>query len=184
MHVIRFILLTMAFAVSSIAFAGPPGPYIGVEGVYSSADVSESGLSFDDNTFGFKLYGGYRFGVGNALDNFALEASWQDLGEFGDNILGSKVELEVDGFTVDALGFIPLSDRIELFGKVGYFDFDGGVSIDGINFGSDSENGLNLGIGIDSQIGRTSIRGEFTWFDVDGIDLWTVGIGAQWNFGS
>jgi OOP family OmpA-OmpF porin len=184
MYYIKITILFVVFFVSSIAVAGPAGPYLGVQGVYSDADVSESFISFDDNTFGFKLYGGYRFGVDNALDYFAIEASWQDLGEFDDNILGSNVELEVDGFTVDVLGFIPLSDRIELFGKIGYFDFEGDGSIDGIDFGSDDEDGLSLGFGIDSQIGRISVRGEFTWFDVDDIDLWTVGIGAQWNFGS
>ena len=184
MNCIKITTLFVAFLVSSIAVAGPAGPYLGLEGVYSDADVSESGISFDDNSFGFKLYGGYRFGVGNALDYFAVEASWQDLGEFEDNILGSEVELEVDGFTVDFLGFVPLNDRIELFGKLGYFDFEGDGSIDGIDLGSADEDGLNLGVGIDSQIGRISVRGEFTWFDVDDIDLWTVGIGAQWNFGS
>lgn len=52
------------------------------------------------------------------------------------------------------------------------------------SIGSDDEDSLNLGFSVDSQIGRISVRGQFTWFDVDDIDLWTVGIGAQWNFGS
>jgi hypothetical protein len=163
MEYIKITTLFVAFFVSSIAVAGPAGPYLGAQGVYADGDVSASGISFGDNTFGFKLYGGYRFGVDNALDYFAIEASWQDLGEFG---------------------FVPVTDRIEFFGKVGYYDFEGDGSVDGIDLGSYDESGFNLGVGFDSQIGRMSVRGEFTWFDVDDIDLWTVGIGAQWNFGS
>jgi hypothetical protein len=184
MEYIKITTLFVAFFVSSIAVAGPAGPYLGAQGVYADGDVSASGISFGDNTFGFKLYGGYRFGVDNALDYFAIEASWQDLGEFDDNVLGSNVELEVDGLTFDVLGFVPVTDRIEFFGKVGYYDFEGDGSVDGIDLGSYDESGFNLGVGFDSQIGRMSVRGEFTWFDVDDIDLWTVGIGAQWNFGS
>ena len=174
----------MFFGFAFGANAGPSGAYLGVEGVYSDLDADAFGLSFSDNTFGLKLYGGYRFGVGNALDYFALEASYQDLGEFEDNVLGSIVELDVDGFTVDVLGFVPLSERIELFGKVGYYDFTGDGTIDGIDVGDDDENGLNLGIGVDSQIGRASVRGELTWFDLDDIDLYTVGIWIQWNVGA
>jgi len=187
MNITRFAVAVLAFAASSITLAGPPGPYLGVQALHSTLDADIPGQSqtVQDNAFGYKLYGGYRLGVGNFLDNFALEASWQGYGDLEDRVRGgNEVEVDVGGFTGDLLGFIPVSERFQLFGKVGYFDFDSDVSINGIDTGSDNDDGLNFGGGFDSQVGRISVRGDFTWFDVDDADFWTLGLGVQWNFGA
>jgi OOP family OmpA-OmpF porin len=183
MCTIRIATFLLSLFVSSLSLAGPSGPYLGAGIVYGTYDEDFIGLSFDDSSFGLKLFGGYRFDVGNALDFFAVEASYQSFAEMDDNVLGSSVELEIDAFTIDVLGFVPLTERVELFGKLGYFDGEADVSVDGVDLGESDDDGLNLGAGVSSQFGNASVRGELTWFDVDDADFWTLGVTVQWHFG-
>lgn len=181
----RVILFFLAFFTASIAIAGPSGIYVGGQALYADYDEDSSGISFSDNAVGIKLYGGYRFGGNNSiLDHFAIEASWQDYDDLEDDILGLDVEVGIDGYTVDALGYIPINDTTEFFGKVGYFDFDGDVDVEGIDLGSEDEDGINFGAGVAFHFDNISVRSEFTWFDVDDADFWTIGLGAQFSFGN
>lgn len=109
------------------------GWYMGINGGWSKADIDEdrirSGLlasGFTTDTFlddeshkGFKVYGGYQFNR-----YFAVEGGYFYLGEFSytanttpSGSLDGTIEL--NGFNLDVIGIMPLSDRFSLFGLVG-----------------------------------------------------------------
>ncbi|MCK9202395.1 MAG: OmpA family protein [Gallionella sp.] len=80
-------------------------------------------LVSDDNTnIAFKLLGGYQFNK-----NFALEAGYFNLGEFGytattvppalAGTLSGKIKLQ--GLNLDAVGMLPLDDKFSVFGRLG-----------------------------------------------------------------
>lgn len=115
----------------------------------------------DDSGFGWKAFIGYNF-----ARHFGLEAGYVDLGEVdGDFALTvpaagtGKVDVEVSGYTLTAIGRYPLYDRFEMFGKLGglFWDKDGRATF---------------------IAGATSAT---TSADDDGMDL-TVGIGMKYDF--
>jgi OOP family OmpA-OmpF porin len=74
----------------------------------------------DDHTdTAFKLFGGYQFNK-----NFALEAGYFNLGQFGytattvpAGTLSGKIKLQ--GLNIDAVGMLPLQDKFSVFGRLG-----------------------------------------------------------------
>lgn len=85
----------------------------------------QANVHVDDNPAAFSLGLGYHFN-----DNFALEVSYLDLGDatahvhvFSPGNFGLTEHLDASGATVDAIGLIPVSERVSLFGKLGMFNY-------------------------------------------------------------
>lgn len=76
-------------------------------------------LDVDDNDAGWKVLGGYRFN-----QNYAIEASYADLGNFDAHAAllpagFQRGKAAVRGFGVDLVATLPLTDRFAAFGRVG-----------------------------------------------------------------
>ena len=69
--------------------------------------------SFDASATGFKAIAGWRF-----IDWLAVEANYVDLGSGDDNVLGTRVESDVNGVSLSAVGFVPVGP-VDLFARVG-----------------------------------------------------------------
>lgn len=86
--------------------------------------------------FGWKVFGGVRYGA-----NLGLEVGYIDMGEADDGfdyvipaLDGFRprpetdrqidVVTEIDGVTISAIGFLPVGERFELFGKAGVIRWD------------------------------------------------------------
>lgn len=156
------------------------------EGFYGGAGIGllqveeeELGESFKDNPFGWRILAGYDFN-----DKFAVEGSYIKSGKAEDTVFGEDVEVELSAFTVSAVGLLPLSDSMQLFGKVGFYTGEQEVTVLGSTLDEDDD-GFTMGAGVRF---RTSdqfvIRGDFDWFDTDLETLWSIGIGFQYYFGS
>lgn len=85
----------------------------------------QADVHVDDNPGALGLGIGYHFNP-----NFALEVNYLDLGDATSHIHDfSPVEgrstehLDASGGSVDAIGLIPLSERVSLFGKLGVFNY-------------------------------------------------------------
>ena len=173
-----FVLVLLCFSVHAASAAN--GFFIGASGQLYHLDVG----SFDDDEVGYKLFGGYRFhSMDNFLDYVAVEASWQKPREFGDDVDDvDDVAIDVDGYTFEVLGIFPTAHEVEIYGKLGYYDFD--IHVDAMGISADgSDDGLTAGIGMMAEaFPNITMRLEFNWFDVDD-SAWTVGFGAQWHFG-
>jgi len=94
----------------------------------------QSDVHVDDNPGAFGLGLGYHFNP-----NFALEANYLDLGDatahvhvFSPNEFDLREHLDASGLEVAAIGLIPLSERVSLFGKLGVFNYhlDDSISSD------------------------------------------------------
>src|SRR5665647_1718793 len=76
-------------------------------------------MSNDNNDYGYKLFGGYQFNK-----NFALEAGFFDLGQFGYTAttvpLGTlSGNIRLKGVNLDLVGILPLADKFSVFGRLG-----------------------------------------------------------------
>lgn len=170
-----FTLLFLSCMLSTFALAAPP-IYIG--GSIGQSYVEENnvlaGEDFEDEDFGFKVFGGYRF-----HKNFAVELDYLDFGETDDNILGIDTELDIYAVALYGVGILPLSEQFELFVKLGAasWDAEADASFMGISV-SDDEDGTDLAYGLGASFAFTdqfAVRVEYEEIDVDD-DISTLGL--------
>jgi OOP family OmpA-OmpF porin len=158
-------------------------------GIYLGASVGQSGVEFDDqfggtsinydaDTTGYKLIGGWRF-----VDWFAVEANYVDLGNGSDKVLGEKIEVDVSGWTLSAVGFLPIGP-VDLFARVGAVNWSADLEAPAIDLrSSDDGTDLTYGGGVQFRVWSISLRAEYERFDVadaDTVDM--ISVGATWTF--
>lgn len=154
-------LLTLGAALLlsfNSAQAAQPGPYIGM-GIGSAHDDI-----LDEEDTGFKIYGGVTL-----TENIGLELAYVDLGTYANGALTQ------DGISYEIVGYLPLSDNIDIFGKAGLFNWEVAN-----NFTSHTGTDPTFGVGLQAQIQHhVSLRAEYEAFlDVDGgdVDLYSASI--------
>ena len=88
------------------------------------------------------------------------------------------------GFTANVIGYVPLSDDLNDFGKAGFYRFDQYLDLDG--FGTSRQaDGLTLGAGVRVAVAdQASLRLEGEWYDLEDADFWTVNLGVDFYFGA
>ncbi|HEX6996535.1 MAG TPA: outer membrane beta-barrel protein [Gammaproteobacteria bacterium] len=192
----RLLLLTgLALLASTSQAQENAGAYFGFSlGSFDYEETEEvTGLVISDSTSAYRLFGGYRFS-----DNFAVEGSWGATGDIKEGFSGSDpalgtVTLDIKGdyevLSVRALGILPF-DKVSLFGGVGYYDADltargryedafqiVAIKVEG------SDDGATVIGGLQFDLDRLSIRGEYEWFDTDSnVDASDISIGLLFNF--
>lgn len=163
------------FAPALPALAADNGFYLG--GSVGQAnieveDVTVSGEDFDADDTGYKLIAGFR-----PLDWLGLEASYVNFGEPEDTLLGNSVEVEGDGISAFAVGFLA-AGPVDLFAKVGLLSWDSrivGANEDGTD--------LTYGVGAQFRLLSLGVRAEYEIFDVDDVDdLNMISIGVTYTF--
>jgi OOP family OmpA-OmpF porin len=152
-----------------------------------------SGFSEDDRDTGYKLFGGYQFNR-----YFGLEGGWFDLGSAGFNASTTPAgtlsgNIRMRGLSLDAVGTLPLGERLSLLGRIGMahtrtrgsFASTGAVTMPyPATRTSDSSVGLKLGLGAAWRLNDAwSVRGEVERFRVSDtvgnkghVDLFSVGL--------
>jgi len=185
-------LLAAATLLSAPAWAAEgdlpyrsPGFYFGAGAGYSDMELKNDPVNVSGGDFGYKLFGGYRFpraflplGI-----NLAVEAAWLDLGEVTADLSGTELALAVDGFEAYVVGFVPLTRRIELFGKAGVLAWDAELAADGVTEAQDDGTDLALAIGFALQTGGPlGAQIELESYDLlDGALLATASITYQFK---
>lgn len=178
----RTLLVTLFFFNVMLAPStwAASGGYIGAS--LGSASVDDPAGLVDDSDTGVKLFGGFRLN-----NNFAVEAFYADFGDPETFSFGSLSSEEITGFGVQIVGIAPLSNQVELFGKLGLISWDEDYKIDGSVTFSDSGTDLTYGFGATFHVNdMVSIRGEWEFYDVEDsfgdIDVDLLSIGVQVNF--
>lgn len=202
----NLIAASVMVAVSGSALASGNG-YVGVgfgQARYdvSAADLdaailaegfSSSSTSVDDNSGAWKLFAGYKFN-----ENFGIEGGWVDLGNIDTNTVTTgpsatiSGEVEAKGLFIDAVGFLPVSDRFTVYGKVGVFRADVEAQVVALSGGSavtvsadDDSFEAKFGVGVSYDFtDQFGARLEFERYNDVGddntgdgdIDLWMVGL--------
>lgn len=135
--------------------------------------------SCDEKDSAWKLFGGYQINR-----NVAIEASYFDYGSITANGQTFGVPFRVNGdataFGVAALGMLPLSNQLSLFGKLGLLRTEVDVTAAGIGGAaseSESDTGLHIGVGAMFDVTRTfSIRAEWERNDEAEVDMMSIGV--------
>ena len=166
----QFLVASLLVPLSSFATAQA---YIG--GALGATDVEEPGF---DNSATYKIYGGWRagnLGIEGAYINFD---GFDEQGSFGAQYVAG------DGLEVSGIGFVPLGERVELFGKLGMLAWSLEANSYGGTFGSDDGTSFAYGAGIQFKPAQQlSLRLEYQGFlDVSGSDLSAVTLGAAIHF--
>jgi len=190
---IRKTIAAAAIALSGVFFTTTALAQAFLGGSIGQSDVDEevaSGLitsgSVDGKDTAWKLFGGYMFNR-----HFGIEGAYVNLGEvtYSGEFFGSPVtdgKVEITGFSVAALGNLPINEQFSVFGKLGLFvweaeasDITGGVPFSAKTDGTD----LMFGIGLGYQFTRNlGVRAEYEMFAADEADAGLVSVGIVWRF--
>src|SRR5512136_952687 len=88
------------------ALAVDNGIYLGASAGQSGVSLDEldgANLNYDANSTAFKVIAGWRF-----LDWLAVEGNYVDLGSGDDTVDGTRIETDVSGVSLSAVGFLPI----------------------------------------------------------------------------
>lgn len=153
--------------------------------------LTMTSISDDEEDYGYKLFGGYRFGR-----NFAIEAGIFDLGSFGYKA-GTmpegvrEAELEVKGLNVDLVGMLPMTENFSALGRFGvqYATTEGAFSGTGavvvtVPNTKETESNYKFGFGVQYALNHNlALRGEAERFRIDDtvghdgdVNLYSVGL--------
>jgi hypothetical protein len=176
--------------IGIVAISLPSSPADSADnGIYLGGSIGQSGVEFeeaidgfdadfDSSATAFKLIAGWRF-----LDWLSVEGNYVDLGTADDKVLGEKLESDVTGVSVSAVGFLPIGP-VDLFARIGALNWDAKLEAPALDLrGDDDGTDLTYGVGAQFRVWSLSIRGEYEVFDIDGadsVDLFSVGV--TWTF--
>lgn len=119
----RKLILSVTLACTSVAMASSAfaqgyyderhtgGAYIGA----NYGGFKSRGGEFDDENDFFEFVAGYRFGT-----YLGIEGTYSNFGEYGTNAAAA----DIDGWSIAAVGFLPLTDSFGVYAKVGQFFSD------------------------------------------------------------
>jgi Outer membrane protein beta-barrel domain len=167
---------------SASSQAADNGIYLGASVGQSSTEYDQSfegeNFSFDASSTGFKAIAGWRF-----LDWVAVEANYVDLGSGDDNVFGEKIETDINGVSLSAVGFLPVGP-VDVFARVGAINWNADLTAPGLGIsGSDDGTDLTYGVGAQFRVWSLSLRAEYEIFDIsdaDTVDM--VSLGVTWTF--
>ncbi len=212
-----FTVLTTGVLLGLPPFDQGPGPYVD-----PAADVKDP----EGTDFAWKLFGGVRYGkylgvevghvdLGTTEDAFPfiIAPILRDVGGTPTLVRPAQdrqidVETEIDGQQLYLMGFWPLSEQVEIFGKVGMLFWDRdtliidriaaisavdqpnlpAIQLDGQDWtqtaASDDGEDLAVGIGLHIKASeRVTLRGEFEWFDIEGTSqAWLASVSLVFGF--
>ncbi|MGB3620587.1 MAG: porin family protein [Ketobacter sp.] len=146
---------------------------------YSQDDPSLGDIDFDEDDTGYKVFGGYNFGIIPLID-VAVEGAYVNFGEQQTvgPILTSESEITgLSAFGLAGLTFGPFG----VFAKAGFLAWDGDFTVNNIGASDDSTDPA-YGIGAKFQLGSLAIRAEYEVFETDNFDLDFTSVGVAYTF--
>jgi opacity protein-like surface antigen len=173
-------LLLMCGWISASQAQEIRGGYVGVSaGVFSFRDDDgELGLRFSDTTGAYRLIGGYHFN-----SNYALEAGLARTGDLSEGFsfvdpnfgnVAFKLAADYEIRTLRLLVLAPFGN-VSMFGGGGYYDskLNATFSLSSASESlserdSLSDDGFTVVGGVQFDLDRISIRGEYEWFNTSG----------------
>jgi len=154
-----------------------------VGGGAAFGDFEGDGNIIDDNQVGFALFGQYQFNKWVGVEGGYLNTGDFE-GRIGTGSSREKLDLSFRGFHIAGVVYAPIGQEdIDLYAKVGFYDFDTDVSSNGAITDSGHQDGAMAGAGAVVNIAENwGIRAEFDWFDVEDADFWTAILGVEYHF--
>ncbi len=177
--------------VASALLAWAPAFAAEDAGFYVGAGFGEAGLElehsdlidFDGSDTAFKLLGGYQF-----MKYLGVELEYIDAGDADDTWRGEfegydtevRNVIGLSGFNASAVGILPLGDRFNVFGKLGFIFWDADlketISVDALKYSEsfkESDSGTDFSWGIGAGFNFTEnlgVRVEYQAFEIEDVD--------------
>lgn len=176
------------FSHSAMAEENTLSIYAGIAGGITYASDFCDGLdSCDDTDFSLKAYVGVQ-----PHRNFAMEASYANLGELTGTVYGAGVAAEATAFTLQAKAILPIDESGDFFVKGGlaFWDIDlsavaYGFSASGSYTGTDPVIGMGINYNATDHV---AVRFEWDFFpnfgddDTGETNLMNYSLGLQYRF--
>ena len=168
-----------------------------VDTLYDETGFEAGSLHLDDSDLAYSLMAGYQFNI-----NWALEGAYLDLGERSVDFTGSTIDVEAfydniehvypqsgDGLSIAVVGSWPLSEKMKLSGKVGYWRWEGDYTTYDTNgdVGSDNIKGNDVWIGAELNYRvseRTQLYLTAERFSLGRDENNVFGLGIRYYFGA
>lgn len=152
---------------------------LGASVARASVQAKGLGHAVDGDADGSRVFGLYMFNK-----NFGIEGGYSTFGAPDDNTLASNVEVETNSYDLYAVGAYPVSEKFDLFGKVGFVHWYTAIEVDETSGASENSTDLALGFGGEFGVSeRFAIRGEFEWIDsADSGAARVVSLGGVFRF--
>jgi len=180
--------IAVVIAVSAMMLFSPDskadsGFYLGGSVGQAGVEVEDTSgiqpLTFDEEDFAWKAFGGYNFDL--PVINLAIEGGYVNLGSPSGDLLGLETQIDVDG--IDVFGVLGVDlGPLGVFAKYGMVSWDAEITIDGL---SEAEDGSDpaYGVGAKIAIGSIDLRAEYELFDIeDAEDVSMISVGLVWTF--
>lgn len=174
-----------AVAVSLILLAGPAivladGFYVGASVGKASLNEDFDGLVIDDETTSFRIVVGWGFN-----DYFSLEGGYHDFGDFKQDLGGGQgtAKLSADGFTLGAVGSIPVSERFALTGRAGMYFWNGNAEINNVSQATPEDGNLYLGAGVKFDVSKQfQLTADWTRYELEDATSGVLSVGLLYQF--
>ena len=153
--IITYVLVIIVPLVASTARADEKSGWAMSLGVGPSLIKDRDGsVTFEGDGIGYNWGPEYRFSK-----NWALGIDLFSLGRAHDTINGVDTTIDVGGIELRGRLIFPLSENVEMYGRLGFAGYFADVSPGSQNLGEDA---VTLGVGLDFN------RGEHWTFRIDG----------------
>lgn len=170
------------YLASGAAWAGgDSGLYLGGGIGRSTVDTDiPGGGDLDGDDFAWKAIVGYNIGLVPFVD-LAVEGGYVDFGEPDDELAGTNIEVEADGW--DAFGLLGVNfGPIGVFGKVGIINWDADIRGGGQAVSDDGTDAA-YGLGVRFQLASFQLRAEAEMFDTGDVDdVYMLSASALYTF--
>jgi opacity protein-like surface antigen len=167
----RFILMSALVLLIAVP-ASQAGGLVGVSIGQAKLDLSDGSESFNESDTSWKVFGEWHI-----LKFFGVGLGYYDLGSPSGSVGRFDVNIDAKAWNLYAVGILPIGN-LDLFGKVGYANWDVGGDAD--ESGSDFAYGVGIAFKVASKIG---IRLEYEIIDPNpddissaDVDFWSLGV--------
>jgi OOP family OmpA-OmpF porin len=176
------LIATAILATTAMKANADEGWYLGAAVGKAYIDESIGGSQLKADSITSRFFGGYSFNR-----NFALEASYLNLGTFRDSIDvdGSSVPVsaKADGFAFAVVGTVPLSEKFSAQGRFGYYFHDGQSTTAGITENDPSDQNPFVGLGLSYDLNDAlELNLAADYFDLEGAQPLVASIGLSYQF--
>ena len=157
------LLAALTLLLAANLASADEGFSVGASVVRASVEAEGLGQTVDGDADGSRIFGSYMF-----TRRFGIEAGYSDFGRPDDNTIAPNVEVESNSYDLYAVGVHPVSEKLDLFGKIGFVSSNTEIEEDETAEVSSSSTDLALGFGGEYSVSeRFAIRSEFAWVDSD-----------------
>jgi len=180
--VIRRTLVIVVVTCVAVSVTPAAEPFVGFgAGQAKFKERTTSGVSFDADETGWKVFGGAQFGK-----YLAVEGGYVDFGSIADTAGGAELDAEASGLDAFGVGVFPFGPRFSVWIKAGVALIDTQATLrdpDPTTLIDETKTAFAYGGGVTFRFKRVGLRVEYELFEVADLDtLNMASVGLEFRF--